>query len=1050
MKNNFVHLHVHSHYSLLDGLSKTHQIVNKAKEYKMSAIALTDHGNMYGAIEFYKNAKDKNIKPILGVEVYIAPNGMTSKGTKKDQERFHLILLAKNNTGWENLLKIVTDSNIEGFYYKPRIDREYLRKHSEGLICLSGCMSGEIGSFLKKENKEEAEETAKWYKQVFGDDYYLEIQPHGKEIHESILELSKRLDIPVVATNDSHYIDREDQTAHEILLAIQTNNELENKDRFSLKEFDISLRSPEEMIEEFKDIPEAIENTIKIAEKCNVEIELGVSKMPNFKIPKGETEISYLKKIIKKKLPEKYKRTTKEIIERIKQELEVIEKTGFANYFLIVADFVNWAKEHGIVVGPGRGSAAGSIVSYILDITDMDPIEYDLLFERFLNPARIQVPDIDIDIADTRRDEVIAYVREKYGNDHVAQIITFGTMMARASIRDTGRALGLSYGFCDEIAKLIPFNTSIEKAFKTVSELKEKYNNNPEVKNLIEAAKKLEGTVRHASVHACGIVIAPKPLTKYLPLQKAPQGGNSIITQFEMHSVEDLGILKMDFLGLRNLSIIEETLRLIKEYHQKEIKIDKIPLDNDETFKLFQRAETIGVFQLESSGMRRYLKELQPTELEDIIVMISLYRPGPMDLIPLYIRRKKGLEDITYLHPKLKPILSPTYGVGIYQEQMMRIARDLAGFSLAEADILRKAIGKKIKKLLDEQKEKLINGMKENGINEKTAQQVWELFPPFARYGFNRSHGASYAMISYQTAYLKANYPVEFITAWLKNIAGDMDRTNLLIQEAKHLDINVLPPNINQSSKNFAIDDDNNIRFGLLGVKNLGYNIVEEIIKERTNGGPYENLTNFLSRINHRDLNKKSIESLIKCGAFDSFGESRGKLLANIENIIKFNQASRKINQSDQSDLFGKSNHSDIKLEEAEPVDKKILLDWEKDLLGLYLTEHPFSYWSKKFKGKIKPIKELIGHDEDEGIEEKLIIGGIITKIQSVTTKKGDPMLFVTIEDETERLELLVFKKILSQTKEIWKEGTPIITTGRVSWRGSEPKILCNQVKKLK
>ncbi|MEX0689931.1 MAG: DNA polymerase III subunit alpha, partial [Candidatus Paceibacterota bacterium] len=569
----------------------------------MPAIALTDHGNLYGAIEFYKKAKGEGIKPIMGIEAYMAPNGMENRDSSKDRKRYHLTLLAKNNKGWSNLLKIASDANIKGFYYKPRIDKKYLEKHSEGLICLSGCVSGEVSKLLSQGERERAEKAVTWYKNVFGDDYYLEIQPHTPEVHEEIKEISEKFNIPLVATCDSHYINKEDQSAHEILLAIQTNNEVEDSDRLSLKDYDISLRSPEDMYEVFKDIPEAIENTVKIAEKCNVEIKLGENKMPNFALPKGETQESYLRKLIEERLPNRYGEKTKEVEERIEMELGVIEKTGFANYFLIVQDFVNWAREHGVVVGPGRGSAAGSIVSYILGITDIDPLKYDLLFERFLNPARIQVPDIDIDFADTRRDEVLAYTKEKYGHDQVAQIITFGTMMARASIRDTGRALGMPYAFCDKIAKLISFGTSIEKSLNTVSELKSMYDSDPEVKRLVDFAKKLEGTVRHASVHACGVVISPEPLVTYIPLQRAPQGINSVITQFEMHSVEDLGLLKMDFLGLRNLSIIEEALRLIKENKGEDINISNIPLDDEETFKLFQRAETIGVFQLESSGM---------------------------------------------------------------------------------------------------------------------------------------------------------------------------------------------------------------------------------------------------------------------------------------------------------------------------------------------------------------------------------------------------------------------------------------------------------------
>ena len=1058
-KTKFTHLHVHSHYSLLDGLSKIDEIVMRAKEHGLESIALTDHGNLYGAIEFYKKAKAAGIKPILGVEAYVALNGRKNKGTEPDKKRYHLILLAKNLIGWKNLLKLVTFSNLEGFYYKPRIDKELLEKHHEGLICLSACIGGEVGRFIKNGNEEEAEKTAKWYKSIFKDDYYLEIQPHSPEIHESILKISKKLSIPVVATQDSHYINKDDQTAHEILLAIQTRNPLEDEDRLSLKEFNISMGSPEEMEQLFKHVPEAITNTQLVADKCNVELELGKDKIPEFPLPEGETAQSRLKKLAREKLKERYPKANAEVKKRLEHELNIIEKTGFANYFLIVQDIISWAKIHGIIVGPGRGSAAGSLVSYVIGITNIDPLKYELLFERFLNPDRNEMPDIDIDFADTRRDEVIAYVREKYGDDKVAQIITFGTMMARAAIRDTGRALGLPYGLCDKLAKMIPFNNSIKKALKAVPDLKNEYESDKDVKNLIDLAKKLEGTVRHASVHACGIVISPEPLINFMPVQRAPQGVDTIITQFEMHSVEDLGILKLDFLGLKNLTIIENALRLIKENRGETIDINNLPEGDKKTFELLQQGETTGVFQLESSGMTRYLKELKPTELEDIIVMISLYRPGPMDLIPMYLRRKFGEEDITYIHPKLEPILSKTYGVGVYQEQMMRIARDLAGFTLAEADILRKAIGKKIKKLLDEQKEKLIKGMIKNGIDEKTAEKIWDLFPPFARYGFNRSHAASYATISYQTAYLKTHYPVEFMTSLL-NTSGDIDRINFLVKEARRLGIEVLPPDINSSSQDFTIDENpansandeignQNIRFGLLAIKNLGSGIVEALIEERARGGPFENLTNLLTRIHHRDLNKKSIESLIKCGALDSLGIERSQALENIDDIVKFNQAAKRMIESSQESLFGGTPVS-FKLKPAQKMtNKRESLLWEKELLGLYLTDHPFSAYEAVVKKEARPIKEVVDAENQSEYTQHLSVAGIVTGIKSIITKNGDPMLFVTLEDQSDNVEVLVFSNVLSKNRDVWTDGNAVIVNGRLSWRDGEAKLICNKVREL-
>ena len=1053
----FVHLHVHSHYSLLDGLSQIDKLLDRVKELGMDSIALTDHGNLYGAVEFYKKAKKRGIKPILGVEAYIAPYGRLQKRAKIDEARFHITLLAKNNTGWKNLIALVTKSNLEGFYYKPRIDKELLAEHAEGIICLSGCPSSELSRLIARKEMAEAEALVEWYKKTFGENFYLEVQPHTKQdqaslLHAPLLELAQKFSVPLVATSDVHYTLREEKTAHEVLLAVQTNSRIDDEDRLTLKKYDLSLLTQDEMADIFSDLPEAIENSGRIADQCNVTLELGKTKLPKFILPEGETtSFEYLKKLVAERTPNRYTTLSPELEARISLELGVIEKTGFADYFLIVQDFIWWAKNHGIVVGPGRGSAAGSIVSYILGITNIDPITYDLLFERFLNPDRIQVPDIDIDFTDIRRDEVVAYVRQKYGEDRVAQIITFGTMAARAAIRDTGRALGMSYAFCDSLAKLIPFNKTLSETLEMVPDLKTRYEAEEEVRRLLDEAMRLEGTARHASVHACGVVISPEPLINFMPLQRAPQGDDTVITQFEMHSVEDLGLLKMDFLGLKNLTIIEKTLRLIRETRGETVDIDRLPLDDKATFELYRAGDTTGVFQLESSGMRRYLKELQPTELEDIIAMISLYRPGPMDLIPQYIARKHGKEKISYLHPRLEPILKNTYGVGVYQEQMMRIARDLAGFTLAEADTLRKAIGKKIKELLDEQKVKLLEGMIKGGIPSRTAQAIWELFPPFARYGFNRSHAACYAMVSYITAYLKAHYTQEFMTSLLNVSGTDTDEITFLVDEVKHLNLLVLPPDINSSSENFAVDGAN-IRFGLLAIKNLGANIAHAIIEERNHGGPFTDISNILTRIEHRDMNKKSLEALIKTGCFDSLGLERGQALENIEELLRFNQAAKKLAASNQTSLFGSTaTFATLRMRPGNPIDKQTLLLWEKELLGLYITDHPFNAYFAKVQNYVKPIKDVmkLPRPADTRSAPRLRLAGIISGIQKIMTKSGQPMLFVTLEDLSDNLEILVFSDTLAKNPLVWQENKAIMVQGKLSWRDEEPKLIAEAAKEL-
>ncbi|MDP3779357.1 MAG: DNA polymerase III subunit alpha [bacterium] len=1444
----FTHLHVHSHYSLLDGLGKIDQMVKRAAELGMDSLALTDHGNLYGAIEFYQKAKKAGIKPIIGCEMYVTAGKMQDKNPGVDDKRYHLTVLSANEQGYRNLITLVSKAHLEGFYYKPRVDKELLAKHSKGLIVLSGCFNGEIGRALEYKKPDVAERLIREYQEIFGkENFYLEIQPHvsfenQRAINEGLLALAPKVGAKVVATNDLHYVYKEDADAQDILVSVQTGSRLEDKERLTMKDSNLSLRSPEEMASLFPYNPEVISHTQEIAERVNLNIELGKNHLPRYNVPLGYDANSYLTELCNRGLAKRYGdeiTANPAIRKRLDYELDVINKTGFASYFLIVQDFIAWARKQGIVVGPGRGSAAGSLVAYVLRITNIDPIQYNLLFERFLNPERISMPDIDLDFADTRRDEVISYVADMYGHDHVAQIITFGTMAARAAIRDTGRALSMPYSFCDQAAKMIPFAPQgektgwLKKSLDTVKEFKDFYDRDPQAKKLIDAAMKLEGVVRHASTHACGVVISPRPLEEYVPLQHAVRHGESktedknqvVVTQYEMHAVEDLGLLKMDFLGLRNLSIIETTLKNIKQQHNIDLDIETIPLDDKETFKLYQKGLTTGLFQFEclsgdtfvsnttirqlyekqnktklesvyldkgkvhknkilkivksgiketytlvaengwyiratknhrfmtengwkklqdiqpgerllmklkakhmayrhcrscglqingyyknnstfcytcsarfysnpskpisranmilsrneffqkggrvwntgittenneiwratakkisqaltgvsleqrygkdraekikkmiserssgernpmfgkpsphrkggfrhdlgfyvrsnweadfarilnlhripfqyepqrfkltrpngeilhytpdfytprdnkfyeikgwmhdldqekinlfqeqypqydfvlinttkfaelalryknmiawecpaipverqfefitvkeilyygseetydiamkapgnnfvangflvhnSSGMKRYLKELKPTEFEDLIAMVALYRPGPIELIPSYIKRKHKKEKIEYLHPKLEPILKNTYGIGVYQEQMMQIARDLAGYSLPQADTLRKAIGKKIKSLLDEQQAKLVSGMIANGINEKTATLIWELFPPFARYGFNRSHAACYALVAYQTGYLKAHYPTEFMTALLAAESADIEKITFFVDETRAMSIDVLPPDVNESFGDFTVVEPKKIRFGLGAVKNVGGNIVEAIINERAAGGRFTSISNFAERVQHKDFNKKSIESLMKCGALDAFGE-RGQLLGNVEMILEYNRESQRQKNAGQVSLFGTAlaqSAPSLRLQPKDPAPETEILRWEKDLLGLYVTQHPVNAYAEIFaRNNITPIKTITNAMRNNVIS----IGGVLSSIQKITTKSGSPMLFVKIEDTAAKIEVLVFPKTLAEFPDIWKEENVMFIKGKVSDKDGVPKILCEKAAVLK
>ncbi len=1428
----FTHLHVHSHYSLLDGLSKIDGLIDQAKKHKMKSLALTDHGVMYGVIEFYQKAKEAGIKPIIGVEAYVARHGHLNKRVKIDEKPYHLILLAKDEQGYKNLVKLTTIAHLKGFYYKPRIDFELLKKYSLGLICLSACIRGEIPQLILEKQKDKAIKRALEYQEIFGaENFYLEVQDHPKSkeqtlINKALFNISKKHNIPVVATNDVHYAKKEDAEIQDILLCLQTKRKQQDKDRMCSLDYDLSLQPEAEIKEAFKNHPEVITNTQKIVQACNLEIELKKTKLPYFPLPEGETADQYLRELCEEKISNRYPRKTKQVTDRLDHELSMIEKTGFASYFLIVQDFVNWAKDNNIVVGLGRGSVAGSIVSYALNITDIDPLKYGLLFERFLTGSRNEPPDIDLDFADTRRDEVIHYVEEKYGRDHVAQIITFGTMAARAAIRDVGRVLNYPYTFCDKLAKMIPFGNTLEKALKVSDELKNIYQTNEDAQKIIDAAKKLEGVARHASKHACGVVIAPEALNQYVPTQYDVSGGEkTIITQYDMHAVEDIGLLKVDFLGLKNLTIIERTLKLIKYRYDKDIDIAQIPLDDAKTFKLLQKAETTGVFQLEcltgdtvvsnttikklfeqknkkvlesvyldegkihknkiknilykgekevytliannnryikttlnhyfltengwkklkdikigdkllikekakhlvynickncgkqisgnplrksvfcyrcsagfyknpskpssrkkisksiinfyqkggrpwnygittenselwkqtakkiskaltgktledrygkekaerikkemsekfkgknnpmfgkpsphrkggfrkdlghyvrsaweadfarilklyhykyeyepitfelklpnneiyhytpdfyvksnntfyevkgwmhdldekkielfqkqypqynfvlinktkfaefalqyknlikwecpripiensfkfikvkkifpsgkektydivmespgnnfvansfvvhnSGGMQRYLKQLKPTVFEDIIAMVALYRPGPMELIPDYIAGKKQLRKPHYLHPKLKPILDKTYGIAVFQEQVLQIVRDLAGFSLSEADVLRKAVGKKIAKLLQQQKTKFIHGCINNKIPKETAERIFAFIEPFAGYGFNLAHATCYATISYQTAYLKANYPAEFIAALLTAHKADTDRISVEVEEARKMGLEVLPPDINESFKNFTVVDKKNIRFGLIAIKNVGEGIVQAIIEEREENGIFQNLEDFLGRVDSKDLNKKSMESLVKSGALDKFGE-RNHLLNNMETLLEFVRKKQKDKNNGQTSLFGLlslTGKVNLKLKKSDPATHQEKLLWEREHLGFFVSEHPLKQYQEVIKKYVKPINQL---ELSNGFKNSSIkILGLITKIKKITTSSNENMIFVKVEDSFGEIEVIVFPKILKPTSKLWEENKMVSVEGRLSDKDGELKLIAESVKEV-
>jgi len=1059
---NFVHLHVHTEYSLLDGACRISELVAQAKKHKMPALAITDHGVMYGAIQFYKEAIRQGVKPIIGCEMYVAHQSRLDKSSQRKETPHHLILLVKNNEGYKNLIKLVTLSYLEGFYYKPRIDKEILREHSSGLIALSACLKGEISQCILQKNIKKAKEVALDFLDIFGEgNFYLELQKNGipeqEIVNENLIEISQELSIPVVASNDIHYINKEDARAHEILLCIQTATNLDDSKRLKFATDAFYFNSPEEMDKNFSKVPQALENTIHIAEKCNLEIDFRHAQLPEFKVPPEHNINTYLKVLCYKGLNERYSEVTKQLEDRLEYELSVIKKMEFEPYFLIVWDFVRYAKEKEIMVGPGRGSAAGSLVAYCLNITNVDPMAYGLLFERFLNPERISMPDFDIDFCYERREEVIEYVSKKYGNDKVAQIITFGTMAARAAVRDVGRALGIPYARVDTIAKMIPWepNITIEKALKMESRIKELMKSDEDIKKLIETASSLEGLARHASTHAAGIVLSQKPLTDYIPLQKTAEG--EICTQYAMAELEELGLLKMDFLGLRTLTVISNALKIIKHTRGEEVDINKIPLDDKKVYKMLSKGNCAGIFQLESEGMRDLVKRLKPENMEDITALLALYRPGPLGsgMIEDFISGKKGKVKIKYPHPCLEPILKETYGVIVYQEQVMKIASELAGFTLGQADILRKAMGKKQKGVMEKQRELFIKGAQKNNIKKNIAAEIFDLIAYFAGYGFNKSHSVSYAFISYQTAYLKTHYTIEYMASLLTSIMRNNDKVALYIKECRNMNIEILPPDINQSLVNFTVVGRKAIRFGLAAVKNVGEKAIKAIIEERRRNSNFTSLLDFCQRVDLRVVNKRVIESLIKCGAFDFIGAKRSQLLAVLDISLKSGQEYQKSKRNGQTSLFdlfeknnsskSRSNYQD-RLPDISEFSKNELLVMEKEMLGLYISYHPLNDYKERLKKIVTSTSIELANLSDRS---RVVLAGVINNFKRKSTKNGNLMAFITLEDLEGTVEIIAFPKVYEKCKEMIKKDEIVITEGRLDVAEGKTKIIAEKISLL-
>ncbi|AQM58856.1 DNA polymerase III subunit alpha [Clostridium baratii] len=1105
-EKKFCHLHLHTEYSLLDGSGKIKKLVKKAKELGMESMAITDHGVMYGCVDFYKAAKEEGIKPILGCEVYVASKSMHIKNVDKDNTTNHLVLLVKNEVGYENLMKIVSEASIEGFYYKPRVDHDYLRKHSEGIIALSACLGGEVQRALLNEDYEKAKEVALAYKEIFKEGFYLELQNHGmdeqRRVNELNIKLSKETGIPLVATNDVHYIEQKDSKSHDILMCIQTGKTVEDTDRRRYPSDQFYLKSAEEMYDMFAYVKEALENTVKIADECNFDYEFHVSKLPKFPLPEGADPFTYLRDTCFMGLIERYdvfkefldkpydyeavvalgeeNEEAKELIDRLQYELGVINQMGYVDYFLIVWDFIKYSIDNGIPTGPGRGSAAGSIVAYTLGITKIDPIKYSLLFERFLNPERVSMPDIDSDFCYERRQEVIDYVVEKYGEDNVSQIITFGTMAARACIRDVGRAMNYSYAEVDRIAKMIPtmLGITIEKALDLNPELKAAYDSEERVKNLIDVSRDLEGLPRHSSTHAAGVVIASKPLVEYVPLQKNEE---MIVTQFGMTTLEELGLLKMDFLGLRTLTVMNDAIKMIKYNRGVDIDLDKIDFNDKEVYKMIGEGKTAGVFQLESAGMVSFMKELKPDSLEDIIAGISLYRPGPMAEIPRYIERKRNPDKVEYLTPELEDILNVTYGVMVYQEQVMEIVRKLAGYSMGRSDLVRRAMSKKKHKVMEEERKNFIYGIEDengnievpgclrNGISEEVANKIYDMMMDFASYAFNKSHAAAYAVVGYQTAYLMRYYPVEMIAAMLNSVMGVNEKVAGYIKFAESQGIQVIPPDINKSYSKFTVEGDK-IIFGLAAIRNVGVNVVEAIVKAREDKGEFTSIMDFINKLDLGAINKRAVESLIKAGALDSFDVFRSKLLAVYEKLMDGVSGEKKRNIDGQMSLFAIDDEvamPEVTYPNIKEFTKKHLLSMEKEMTGVYLSGHPLDEYKKSLEmqtttsiSTINKVHKALEDNISKGISideivnqmpikdnEQVILGGILTEVKQKVTRNNTIMAFLKLEDLDGEIEVIVFPRTLDRIRESIAEDALVTIKGRINIKEDEPpKLICEKI----